>query len=366
MAITTPSMGLKRWDQPNDVFSYVELSDNFALLDTHDHSSGKGVQIPTTGIVNQAITSTKIANLAVGTTQLADASVTINKLANSAKLGVSQWRPVGRSNFVIPQNSAAATWFGTSGGTAANTGGTVTGTGLQGFLLTPQDYAVAGLTTKYRVKALAMATNVNITTTITFGLQIIQYALGATSTTNYASLLFASAWPGAEVNKNFLAGSIATPVYGPAFTTATAAVTSQNQIDNIDFGGGNTGGTFVLKIDGESTAAITFSSTMSTTLSNMTTALNNLANTAPGDFILTNPSGQFVTIEWTGAYARQHRDYVLQTNSITPTPGAVSAGNQQQPIDMDNLPVMLVVKNAGALPATGPLAVTMELQVKNE
>src|SRR4051794_6322904 len=104
MAITTPSMGLKRWDQPNDIFSYVELSDNFALLDNHDHSSGKGVQIPTAGIANLAITDTKIATnavtngkiindavdaskiaaLAVGTSELQDVSVTLAKLASSS------------------------------------------------------------------------------------------------------------------------------------------------------------------------------------------------------------------------------------------------------------------------------------------
>src|SRR5687767_4898268 len=80
--ITTPSMGLKRWDQPNDVFSYIELSDNFNLLDLHDHSSGKGVQIPTAGIVNNAIDATKLADNAVTATKIPNASVADSKLVS--------------------------------------------------------------------------------------------------------------------------------------------------------------------------------------------------------------------------------------------------------------------------------------------
>ena len=84
MAITTPSMGLKRWDQPNDVFSYVELSDNFSLIDTHDHSSGKGVQIPTAGIQNLAVTDTKLAANAVTDTKIAANAVSAGKLLDAS------------------------------------------------------------------------------------------------------------------------------------------------------------------------------------------------------------------------------------------------------------------------------------------
>lgn len=78
--ITTPSMGLKRWDQPNDVFSYTELSDNFAAIDSHDHSSTKGVQVPTGGVANLAIDNTKIAANAVDGGKIAAASISASHL----------------------------------------------------------------------------------------------------------------------------------------------------------------------------------------------------------------------------------------------------------------------------------------------
>jgi hypothetical protein len=79
--ITTPSMGLKRWDQPNDIFSYTELSDNFNLLDLHDHTAGKGVQIPTNGLANLSVTNPKLAAGAVDSSKLAAGAV------NNAALG---------------------------------------------------------------------------------------------------------------------------------------------------------------------------------------------------------------------------------------------------------------------------------------
>lgn len=112
--ITTPSMGLKRWDQPNDVFSYVELSDNFNLLDLHDHTSSKGVQIPTGGLANLAVTNTKIANDAVDASKIATGAVGSTELASSivdaikldttlsAFLGVTQGVTIRRGAVSIP------------------------------------------------------------------------------------------------------------------------------------------------------------------------------------------------------------------------------------------------------------------------
>ena len=82
--ITTPSMGLKRWDQPNDIFSYTELSDNWAAIDAHDHTTGKGVQVPSGGIANLAVTEPKIANDAVTTNKIAADAVTDTKILNNA------------------------------------------------------------------------------------------------------------------------------------------------------------------------------------------------------------------------------------------------------------------------------------------
>lgn len=94
MAITSPNLGLKQWNGVNDLFNHTELSNNFGAIDLHDHTGGptKGLQIPTAGITNLAVTTGKLADLGVTTTKIADGNVTTAKLANAsvsaAKLGV--------------------------------------------------------------------------------------------------------------------------------------------------------------------------------------------------------------------------------------------------------------------------------------
>lgn len=61
----TPFMGLTAWDLGEDPYDHSQLATNFSALDGHDHTSSKGKQIPTEGIVNEAIDSTKLGNNAV-------------------------------------------------------------------------------------------------------------------------------------------------------------------------------------------------------------------------------------------------------------------------------------------------------------
>jgi len=55
----TGNMGLKI-PSTGDTDYPTSISDSFTLLDTHDHSAGKGVQIPTGGIATGAITGVKL------------------------------------------------------------------------------------------------------------------------------------------------------------------------------------------------------------------------------------------------------------------------------------------------------------------
>lgn len=94
MSVTSPNMSLVRWTAPNDRFNHAELAANFQKIDEHDHTGapGKGVQIPTAGIANLAITTVKLADVSVTTAKLADLNVTSPKIANqavtAAKIGV--------------------------------------------------------------------------------------------------------------------------------------------------------------------------------------------------------------------------------------------------------------------------------------
>jgi hypothetical protein len=79
---TTPNMGLTAWDLGADSYDHSQLATNFNLLDLHNHTTGKGLQIPTEGIASAAITSTKIATDAVvPTTHIPVDSIPQSRLA---------------------------------------------------------------------------------------------------------------------------------------------------------------------------------------------------------------------------------------------------------------------------------------------
>lgn len=102
MAYTSTKMGLSVWDQPNDRYDHNQLADNWNKVDFHDHTLGRGVQIPTEGIADGAITnvkldpsvvitipdnsvtSAKIAAGAVQTADISDLNITTSKLADGA------------------------------------------------------------------------------------------------------------------------------------------------------------------------------------------------------------------------------------------------------------------------------------------
>lgn len=81
MTFVSSNMGLTVWDLGTDAYDHSQLANNLVAIDTHDHSTGKGVRLSTGSIANNAVTSALIADGAVGTTEIADRSVTEIKLA---------------------------------------------------------------------------------------------------------------------------------------------------------------------------------------------------------------------------------------------------------------------------------------------
>lgn len=61
MAFTSAKMGLRIWNLLTDLYDHVQLADNWAKVDYHDHSPGKGVQIPTEGLADGAVTGPKLS-----------------------------------------------------------------------------------------------------------------------------------------------------------------------------------------------------------------------------------------------------------------------------------------------------------------
>jgi hypothetical protein len=85
MASTTDNMQLVTWDQIADLYNYTTFTNNWQKVDAHDHTTpNRGVQIPTGGIADEAITTAKLAAGSVGTDQLIANAITTAKLAASS------------------------------------------------------------------------------------------------------------------------------------------------------------------------------------------------------------------------------------------------------------------------------------------
>lgn len=114
MALTTPNMSLSVWDQLTDPYDHNQLANNFAKLDQHDHSSGKGPQVGTPGIQDGAITAAKIAPGTLPTFVIPDGSITKAKLAS----GVLDITNFGTFPSVRVTNNADQTFLADASGWA--------------------------------------------------------------------------------------------------------------------------------------------------------------------------------------------------------------------------------------------------------
>jgi hypothetical protein len=82
--LNSPNMGLIQWQNLNDYFSNAQLSANWSLVDQHDHSSGKGVQVNTAGIAPHAITNALLASGSVSNSTIAPGAVNATSIANNS------------------------------------------------------------------------------------------------------------------------------------------------------------------------------------------------------------------------------------------------------------------------------------------
>lgn len=84
---TTVNMNLVAWDQGTDAYNHGQLASNWQAVDTHDHTVGRGVAIPTGGLQNAAVTTAKIADGAVTASKIPDGSIPGSKIATGAITG---------------------------------------------------------------------------------------------------------------------------------------------------------------------------------------------------------------------------------------------------------------------------------------
>lgn len=90
MSHVTPNMNLTGWNLITDTFNHTELDDNWTAIDNHDHSTGKGTQIPEDGIGSLAVTNGKIATNAVDARTITADAVTSSELRDDASVDANR------------------------------------------------------------------------------------------------------------------------------------------------------------------------------------------------------------------------------------------------------------------------------------
>lgn len=242
MALTSPNMGLKEWDLPGDVYSHTDLVTNWNAIDTHDHTSGKGVQIPTAGIGNLAVTGPKIAANSIDGTKIIDGSLTDSELF-SPNNGV--YRNIYQGAASIVGGTVVGTYFFSSAASASGSTAGVSGSpGAYPDLvpLTAADYAVVGRTTRIRVLYTWAVNAVAPTASFTAGLYPISLLAGSGAMTTTlgavvtGTTVLASNPPGAAANFG-ASGDINLPanaIYVPGFTI-TGGTTAASSIITFNY-----------------------------------------------------------------------------------------------------------------------------------
>jgi hypothetical protein len=92
-----------------------------------------------------------------------------------------------------------------------------------------------------------------------------------------------------------------------------------SEVQQVTFTGTPTGGTFKLRFKGAETAAITYSATPATLITNMTAALVALATIGASGVVITNPSGVIYSVTFSGSAmtSMQQPMMELSNNSLT-------------------------------------------------
>lgn len=111
---------------------------------------------------------------------------------------------------------------------------------------------------------------------------------------------------------------------GSGYTSAGAPTAGTSEVQTLTIGGTPTGGTFKITYDGKQTAAITWSSTNTTLVSNIDTALEALSNIGTGN--ITTAVGTMtagigtITLTFAGTLAKKAvNTMVVSNNSMTGT-----------------------------------------------
>jgi hypothetical protein len=126
--------------------------------------------------------------------------------------------------------------------------------------------------------------------------------------------------------------------FGYARQTAGAPTAGTDEVQTITIGGTPTGGTFKLSLDGQTTAAITWSATNATLIANIDAALEALPNIGTGG--VTTAEGSMTagigtaTVTFVGANAKRAvNTLAVADNSLTGTTPTVAVAETTPGVD---------------------------------
>jgi hypothetical protein len=231
MAYVTPRMSLKVWNSASDPYDHEQLADNFLKLDQHDHSSGRGVKIGAGGLQDFAIGSNHffpgavnaaaLATGAVTTTKLADANITTAKYLDASVTDAKLASPQNGIYHISMRTYGFLTSANTGTGTFMINGSYVASatTGASPIYLLPitgSEYAVAGKTTKLRLRTAWATNNVAPGNTATLGLYPV--SVSGTAGAGLWQITLGTVVSGSTVVVTTPGPNTASPVVGSDFT----------------------------------------------------------------------------------------------------------------------------------------------------
>lgn len=205
MAFTSPKMGLSVWNLLTDPYDHAQLADNFSKIDLHDHTPGRGIQIPTEGLADGAVTAAKLASTL------------------DPSLIYPIYRNIQFASGVFPASGGATTvLLSTSPPQAVQAVAAAAGAKFSAFYLDPADFAVSGKTTVLRLRQTIITNATAPAVTFTAGLYPIATWGGAAGVEPTIATIGAVVSGSTAAIASPAASAAATPVVSTEFTFPAA------------------------------------------------------------------------------------------------------------------------------------------------
>ena len=222
-------MGLFIWNSSSDPYNSEEQAENWAKVDQHDHTPGKGALITTGAIADAAITSAKLSADAFGDAVIPDGSVTAAKLASDAvetakivnanvtdaKLASpnsSVYRTLLTSAWYIDSGIVAGTYSPAENSGAGKSMPAISSTNpVETIYLAAADYSVSGKNTRLRLRAEVHTSTVAPAINYTFHLYPITSISAGTYQLGTSAASVAINTPGANTLTRAVTADFALP-----------------------------------------------------------------------------------------------------------------------------------------------------------